>query len=112
MPKSNRFLPETNQNNESVILSVYEYEVIRLVDLEKLSHLDCAKQMDISRTTVTEIYESAREKIAESLVNGRPLEIYGGNYKLCNGNNAHYCNKRCNKKSYAEVNIPPKGEKQ
>ena len=37
-----------------VTLAVEEYEVIRLIDLEKLTHEQCAKQMDISRTTVTE----------------------------------------------------------
>ena len=41
-----------------------EYEVIRLVDLEKKTHEQCSAQMDVSRTTVTEIYESARYKLA------------------------------------------------
>ncbi len=110
-PKSSKFLPEIIKKGESVVLSVDEYEVIRLVDLEKLTHNDCARQMDISRTTVTEIYEAAREKIADAIVNGKPLEIFGGNYKLCDGNDVHYCHKKCNKKSYAEIIIPPKGEK-
>ncbi len=110
-PKSLRFSPETNQKAEPVILTVDEYEVIRLVDLEKLSHADCARQMEISRTTVTEIYEAARGKIADCIVGGKPLVISGGNYKLCDGNDAHYCHKRCNKKSYADISIPPKGEK-
>lgn len=33
--------------------------------------------MDISRTTVMEIYESAREKVADCIVNGRPFQIAG-----------------------------------
>ena len=41
--------------------------------------------MDISRTTVTELYESARYKIADSIVNGKALEISGGNYRFCDG---------------------------
>ncbi len=36
---------------------------IRLVDLEQQTHEQCAAQMDISRSTVQEIYESARSKI-------------------------------------------------
>ena len=59
-------------------LTLDEYETIRVIDLEKLTHEQCARQMDISRTTVTEIYESAREKIADSLVNGKTLVIAGG----------------------------------
>lgn len=66
-----------------MILTVDEYEVIRLIDLEKLTHEQCGQQMDISRTTVTEIYESARAKIADSIVYGKPLRIAGGHYRLC-----------------------------
>ena len=41
--------------------------------------------MAISRTTVTEIYETARFKIADSLINGKTLCIEGGNYRVCEG---------------------------
>ncbi len=40
--------------------------------------------MDISRSTVQEIYESARSKIAAYLVHGKPLHITGGNYRYEN----------------------------
>lgn len=82
-------------NGDAIHLSVDEYEVIRLVDLEKRTHEQCARQMDISRTTVTEIYESARQKIADCLVNGRPLLIGGGNYRLCHGSAAACCGQLC-----------------
>ena len=65
-----------------------EYEVIRLVDLEQQTHEQCAAQMDISRSTVQEIYESARRKIAACLVHGKPLHITGGNYRICGGQEA------------------------
>lgn len=79
------FSPDGVRQPESVVLSVDEYEVIRLVDYEKKSHEQCAVAMDISRTTVTEIYEKARYKIAECLVQGKQLSISGGNYKICPG---------------------------
>ena len=41
--------------------------------------------MDVSRTTVTEIYESARYKVAACLVTGQRLTISGGHYRLCDG---------------------------
>ena len=72
-----------------------EYEVIRLVDLEKKTHEQCAAQMDISRTTVTEIYETAREKIARCIVLGQRLVIAGGNYRLCEGREHTRCGKCC-----------------
>lgn len=79
------FSPEGVEQPEKIVLSVDEYEVIRLVDHEKKSHEQCAEVMDISRTTVTEIYEKARYKIAECLVRGKQLSISGGNYKICPG---------------------------
>ena len=68
---------------EKVILTVDEFEVIRLVDLEKQTHEEAAQQMRISRTTVTEIYEGARFKLADCIVNGKHLYIEGGHYQLC-----------------------------
>lgn len=80
-----------------VVLTVDEYEAIRLVDLEKLTHEQCARQMDISRTTVTEIYESARRKIADSIINGKVLVISGGNYRICDGSAGCHRQKTCRK---------------
>ena len=60
-PAYESFIPEGIPCQGQVILTLDEYEVIRLIDLEKLTHEQCARQMDISRTTVTEIYEAARE---------------------------------------------------
>ena len=91
------FVPEGASGQQEVILSVDEYESIRLIDLEKMTHEQCAKIMNISRTTVTEIYEIAREKIADSIVNGKILRIAGGNYHLCDGTAIRYCRKRCRK---------------
>ena len=94
-PDYSSFAPDGIPCGGRVTLAVEEYEVIRLIDLEKLTHEQCAKQMDISRTTVTEIYESAREKIADCIVNGRPMEISGGSYRLCDGSAVHFCRKKC-----------------
>lgn len=65
------FSPDGVEKPEENVLTVDEYEVIRLVDDEKKSHEQCAVVMDISRTTVTEIYEKDRYKIAECLVQGK-----------------------------------------
>lgn len=57
-----QFSPDAVQNAQTVELTVDEFEVVRLVDLEKMTHEQCAERMEISRTTVTEIYQGAREK--------------------------------------------------
>ena len=84
-PKYTRFVPDGADNNEALVLTIEEYEVIRQVDYRKMTHEECAAHMAVSRTTVTEIYESARYKIADSLINGKPLCIEGGNYRVCEG---------------------------
>ena len=57
-PQYDSFYPENSQTDDTITLTLDEYEVIRLVDLEKKTHEQCSAQMDVSRTTVTEIYES------------------------------------------------------
>lgn len=68
---------------EAIRMTVDEYEAIRLIDYEGLNQEACAVQMDVARTTAQRIYNSAREKIAAALVEGRNLRIEGGEYELC-----------------------------
>lgn len=107
-PEFTEFSPDDG-SCRSVVLTLDEFEVVRLVDLEKQTHEQCAKQMEISRSTVTEIYESAREKLADCLVNGYRLTISGGNYKVCDGSGQ--CFKNCSKaRILKETEIKEKGE--
>ena len=104
-PAYDGFMPIGIPCGEIMILTVDEYEVIRLIDLEKLTHEQCGQQMDISRTTVTEIYESARAKIADSIVYGKPLRIAGGHYRLCDGS-VSCCQKTCAKTGRTALEQP------
>ena len=85
VPQVDTFYPNECENTEPILLTLDVYEVIRLVDLERQTHEQCATQMDISHSTVQEIYESARSKNAACLVHGKPLHITGGNYRICGG---------------------------
>ncbi|NJP40250.1 DUF134 domain-containing protein [Oscillospiraceae bacterium HV4-5-C5C] len=66
-----------------VVLTVDEYECIRLIDYNRLTQADCAMQMAVARTTVQGIYDGARRKLALALVEGRMIQIEGGRYQLC-----------------------------
>jgi hypothetical protein len=43
---------------------------------------ECAASMEVSRPTFQRILISAREKIADSLINGKSILIEGGNFTL------------------------------
>ena len=91
MPNTNRFSPDRVQNEEPVTLRLDEYEAIRLIDYAGLTQAECAVQMEIARTTVTAIYDSARRKLAQSIVEGRPLTIAGGNVQMCKRRAQGHC---------------------
>ena len=78
LPVYRSFSPDDIAATEEVRMTVDEYEALRLLDDVGLTQEACAAQMNIARTTVTAIYESARRKIAEAIVRGKRLLIVGG----------------------------------
>ena len=78
LPVYRSFSPDDITAAENVLMTVDEYEALRLMDNEGLTQEACAARMNIARTTVTAIYDSARKKVADALVNGKRLLITGG----------------------------------
>ena len=83
MPAHCRFAPEQPSREEPLLLTVEEYETVRLLDHLGLNQEEAAAQMGVARTTVQRIYAQARRKLAAFLVEGRPMQIVGGSYALC-----------------------------
>ena len=67
---------------EEVILTLDEFEAVRLADFEGLYQEDAAKQMNISRQTFGNVIISAHKKIADCIINGKILKIKGGNIEM------------------------------
>ncbi len=63
---------------EEIVLSIDEFEAIRLADLEGLYQEQAAESMNVSRQTFGRIIETARRKVAQVLVEGLALRIEGG----------------------------------
>lgn len=86
MPKVREFRPVGDVSCEAAVtLSVDEYEALRLIDRQGFSQEECSSYMHVARTTVQLIYNAARRKVADALVEGLPLRIEGGDYRLCDG---------------------------
>lgn len=110
-PENLRFSPDNGKMDEPVILTVDEFEVIRLIDREGFSQEEAGIQLGVARTTVQKIYETARKKLADALVLGLTLKIEGGDFKLCNGTDITCPKHSCNQKQIAEKFKMKKGEK-
>ena len=67
MPRVSAFAP-IGEDADYVVLTVDEYESIRLIDKQGFSQEECAAYMQVARTTAQQIYNSARKKIASALV--------------------------------------------
>ncbi len=70
------------RNLEEVSMSVEEAEALRLKDLEGLEQEQGAEKMNVSRPTFQRILASARQKIADALLNGKAIRIEGGNFQM------------------------------
>lgn len=78
------------RKSNEVVLHLEEYEAIRLLDYQNLTQEEAAVHMDISRPTLTRIYEEARNKVATAFVEGRGIIFRGGD--ICFDKNWFKCN--------------------
>jgi len=70
---------------EESVLTVEEFEAVRLKDLEEMDQEKAAKKMGVSQPTFHRMLVSGRKKIADALVNGKAIRIEGGIFKLYRG---------------------------
>jgi predicted DNA-binding protein (UPF0251 family) len=63
---------------DEIVMTLDEFEAMRLADLDGLYQEHAAEQMSISRTTFSRIIDSAHRKIADAIVHGKALRIEGG----------------------------------
>ena len=111
LPNNDGFVPvRGGEELTPIVLNVDEYESIRLIDREGFSQEQCGEYMRIARTTVQQIYAAARKKLADTLVEGLPLRIEGGDFTLCSGNSAAYGCRNCYQQKIHPMHKKPKGD--
>jgi predicted DNA-binding protein (UPF0251 family) len=83
-PLASYFKPigTTEKIPEEVLITVEEFEAVRLKDFSGLEQKKAAKRMGISQPTFHRLILSARKKIGTFLVEGKALRIEGGEYKV------------------------------
>ncbi len=104
-PPAHSFHPANEKRcllqQELIVLTMDEFEALRLADLECNSQEDAAKKMGISRSTFGRIIESARSKVARALVEGCRIEITGGSFKF--GRGKHLQCPRCRRRQSRDL---------
>ena len=110
-PNVLEFLPaDGTEKHTPIVLTVDEYETIRLLDKKGYSQEQCAASMQVARTTVQRIYEIARKKIADALIDGHPLRIEGGDFRICDGQSSNCSLGGCYKQEIYQKYAVKKGE--
>lgn len=100
-PKKQRHIckpPQTmlfnkGKGRETIEMGIDEYETLRLIDVTGLTQQECAKQMSVARSTVTAVYENARYKLSDSIINNKQIQLIEGDITICK--NSGYCCGQC-----------------
>lgn len=80
-PPNNIYFSDIHQNMENhVILTISEFEAMRLKHYMNLNQQDSAESMGISQPTFSRILENAHKKTVQALIEGKTLRVYGGNF--------------------------------
>lgn len=58
-----------------ILLNHDELEALRLADIQKQSQEEAAEKMKISRATFGRIISTARQKVADGILNGKAIRI-------------------------------------
>jgi len=83
---------------EEIVLTLDEYEAMRLADFERLYQEQAAGKMHISRQTFGRVIESAHYKIADALIHGKAFIIEGGEVAIWGAKKIKCKNCKCLRK--------------
>jgi len=78
-PPNNIYFSDIEENTENcIVLSLSEFEAMRLKHYMDLNQQNSAESMGISQPTFSRILETAHKKTIQALMEGKALRVYGG----------------------------------
>lgn len=69
-------------DTKHIVMLYDEYEAVKLVVYDDLPQDEAADKMEVSRPTLTRIYNSALKKIGQAFVEGKSIIIKGGDFEF------------------------------
>jgi len=91
-PPSNFYFSEVGQVAEdSVQVTVAEFEAMRLKHYVSLNQKEAANKMGVSQPTFSRILEAAHNKVTKALMEGKQIRVVGGNVQFKKGFTGYGC---------------------
>ncbi|MHA1147198.1 MAG: DUF134 domain-containing protein [Promethearchaeota archaeon] len=90
-PNNMYFTDASTSDQKSIILSVAEFEAMRLKHYIKLNQSESASKMGVSQPTFSRILETAHQKLTLALIDGKNIKVFGGNFEYVKSFNGYGC---------------------
>lgn len=105
LPTNKIFVPSetasTKTQQKEIIITIAEWEAMRLCDLENYKQRDAAKAMCLSQPTINRLLSKAHFKIAEAFNNGYVLKFENESLIEC-----PYCSEQLSSKNLRSIVCP------
>ncbi len=79
-PNNFYFSDEHPSIDKNIVLTVAEFEALRLKHYENLNQKKASEWMGISQPTFSRIIESAHQKLTQALIEGKSIQVFGGEF--------------------------------
>ncbi|MGQ4873145.1 MAG: DUF134 domain-containing protein [Promethearchaeia archaeon] len=81
-PDNFYFKSSISSPDEVIILTLAEFESMRLKHYLKLTQSEAANIMNVSQPTFSRILDMAHQKVTKALIEGKEIRIFGGNVEF------------------------------
>lgn len=105
LPTNKIFIPsessDTKSTQKEIVISIAEWEAMRLCDLENYKQRDAAQAMCLSQPTINRLLSKAHYKIAEAFNNGYVLKFENESLIEC-----PYCSEQLSSRNLRSIVCP------